>query len=512
MIRILVISLLAVWLCGSVIAQSDGDYIERAQSAVDSARDGGCEQHVADLQTVYEAEEFQIVLNDGGRLFLLRELLSCAVDLDNRDFADSLLIEAREYFSSTDDYDWWVRYRFGLSVFWSNIESALQTLELAVVEYPAAISSISSDNIWRLKRKISTLEEPSERTEFLLRFYRNVQAANYSPPDPLDDMSSLYVDYARLLLETGETRSARYVVSRDLRASALLELHISKTFDPIREGSAFGDDLSILGMFEYELADARRDVEDYPERLKAVVHLAQAQRRLGQDKEALATLENALSSIENKKRGTTKFSDVSDYLNWVYNERAYVLAFLGRTEEAFESMELGISNGENGGEENVSQVINLSMMKFAADQPAEALETLQRVGSASAYGEMFVLMIETCAATRRGDQDVAVQKAAEMHPSRMENLGAMQMAYLCLDDEESGAALLKERLADKVHAYGVIDAMQQRELDIPEAFTLSQTLRARFEKLIMREDIRTEAEKVGRLLELPVHSTYWANY
>ncbi|MBR9836159.1 MAG: tetratricopeptide repeat protein, partial [Alphaproteobacteria bacterium] len=237
--------------------------------------------------------------------------------------------------------------------------------------------------------------------------------------------------------------------------------------------------------------------------------VVKAYRYLGRDEEALDLIAQALARDENVSGTDRPFDDADENLNWLYNELAYILVGQGDVEGGINTFRKAIAFGESG-EDNVSQVINLSFILMFEGRYEEAEDLLSIVGNASEFGRMFALAIEVCAAHEAGETEHMTEVLDEMKAHRFDNYSALQFALACVEDEEASAELLIERLSQpdyqdqafmSLHTIRKTGVHQRRQKDILEFLDLVH----------QRPDVVAAAASIGRVLDLPVYSFYWGD-
>lgn len=345
----------------------------------------------------------------------------------------------------------------------------------------------------------------------LLRAYRAIFAANYSPPDTLDDLDFLKGRYAGLLIESGEEESATEqfkLISDPLLVAEFYFDRRYENFEPVRKTPV---DVTLADLTRRMLENARQRAADHPGRLRAAHELAQALRLAGETAEAEKVSRDAVAKVR-AAGAADAFSDFDESAAWILNEHAYVLYDLGRNEEARAVLAESATLKERG-TPNVSQTINFASLLTQEGRFEEALTAIAalKANYASIYGEMWAASVRLCAAAfldgdNDGDGDLAFIRANEK-----ENDAAFARSMLCMNDADAYSAHLKRRLADPGRRTEALRALQ-RVRDPQAALPINLELSRRRDEVLRRDDVQAAINEVGKILDLPFNPIYWGSF
>lgn len=458
-----------------------------------------CERSLPEARELSSSSPFRALQPEVQSLFLY-EVMICAWELEDVQGAVSATRAARDAGAHWADYallQIGLRFeddRLAVDAFHQLTESSPQQIE--------ALPGRFAFSVLRAARRI----DDSGGAE--LRVHEALAAANYIPPEGNSD-DSLRVGHARLLLERGEVERAKARLSSVVDPREVMSMRVNRAFDALRGDPEFAPRLDVMAAAEANAERARAAAERNPRSLGFVQDYVQALHVLGRLEEALAELDRVIPLAQSLD-GSKQFDDVADNLNWLLNEKAYVLYELGRPEEARNAFGESIAAGE-GGEWSVSQVINFASMLEAEQRPADALQVLLTVGRASAYGDMWVAATRACAAEQLGDAELLREALAFLEEHESDNVAARTRALLCVNDLDAAADLYIRRLADPHERDGALLALQIYErpgVVQPRRRQLAERLSV----VRARPDVQAAVAAVGRIEEAPIHATYWGDF
>jgi tetratricopeptide (TPR) repeat protein len=369
--------------------------------------------------------------------------------------------------------------------------AAVATIEAIGAQRPAVLNEAPMDWMFRLNRELKETGRKAERRRLL-----GILAADtYVPTESSGDTQGLRYAYAELLAEAGEPDAARaalaVVSDPDLLADAL--------FDP-RLAPLLPANLDLRGAAEAALAKDRTLAEGHPDRLDPVIAIAADLRRIGRAGEVLALLRPLLAS------DTSRFGDVRRKLPWVWDEVGRAETALGHYDEAVKAFTAGMSLDE-GGEPNVSQVINLAAMQVRFRHPEAALKTLAVFDDPkrrmSPYGNMEMRLARGCAHADLGHAAAAGADLAYAQAHPKDHPEALGDLYLCLGRMDDAAAFYIGRLADpetRVHALKDLSDYDPPPGPLPPLYA------GRWDALKARPDVRAAAAKAGGTRRIPLQA------
>lgn len=206
-----------------------------------------------------------------------------------------------------------------------------------------------------------------------------------------------------------------------------------------------------------------------------------------------------LGSYDHSSQGIAKATEDDA---WALNVEAYALDALGRRAEAeviFDHIAaIPYNPNENGWLVNFT--INRGSRLVELGQWEKGLEAATLAGnvtteSGSPYAKMLVKRDKICALVnlkRRGDAALLIE---EIFLQRKESYSSAATALLCAGDIDRAAQLVIEALSDPVYAETMVDDLQKPEFQLFYTQSVLPTMR---EELLMRADVRSAYDKVGR--------------
>lgn len=371
---------------------------------------------------------------------------------------------------------------------------------------PGALRQLPLRIIWGVLRAASDVDPSGARA---LNVHEALSLANYKPEDGITD-SGLRMAHARLLLRFNLVDAARERLRTISTPGLLMEIRITRLFDPLRTDPAFEARLDLAAAAESDIVRERAEAAAAPRRLGETLDYVRALRMLGREAEALEAL-NAVLAPAQGPDGASLFDDHRDQLNWAINEKAYILYGMHRAEEARETFRQAIAALERGSP-NVSQTINFASRLQAEGRPREALDVLATLRDASSYGDMWAAAVRACAAEQLGDAALRTEALAFLAEHENDNPAARTNALLCVNDVDGAAALYIRRLSDEQHQASALKALQIYTIVGERDLAREPELRARLNQVRARADVRAAVDAVGRIEEIPLHSTYWGDF
>lgn len=459
--------------------------------------DGQCEAALPSARTFWPSSEFA-TLSLELRQGFLAAVVECAAGLNDFPQAFAAAWAARDLGAPWGDY-----LLLLLALDGRDNALALQSFDAVSANTPHYLDRLEIRTVWSVLRAVREAD-PSGAAE--LRVHEALLARNYSPEPGMSD-DGLRRDHARLLLERGQTSRARERIAPVTDPQTLLVVRIDKRFDALRADPDFEQRFDLRSALERHIARARERAAAHP-RLLALQHdIVQSVRMLGRPEQALAELDRVLARAHSAD-GASQFDDYADQINWLLNERGYILYDLGRREEARTAFGQAIGVGE-GGHWNVSQVINFASMLQAEGRAGEALEVLRTMGRASPYGDMWAAAVRACAAEQLNDTALRDEAMTFLREHESDNPAALTRGLLCVNDLDGAAAAYVRRLRNPAEREGALLALQIYE---PPRVVLSEQeaeINGRKAAVRDRPDVRAAAEEVGRIERVPLHSVYW---
>jgi hypothetical protein len=307
--------------------------------------------------------------------------------------------------------------------------------------------------------------------------------------------SGIWQDLTLSLLEQNRLSEATEVSTHVTDEYALISMRADKRFDPITTANP--------GQFDVDAA-LKRHIEHFqsvaentPKALMpraAVVEFLMEQGRYGG---ALAAADGVVAEIRQRSDAKQWYSDFDSGYAWVLDTRSRALRRVGRWDEGVDQLAAASwVSGTDG--KNVNQVINLVELYCDMGMPKEALQALVRLGtSMSDYGRMQEAAVRLDAAIQLGDADETAKWLGFEKEHRSNAPRTYEDALLRMNDVETAAEWLIERLADRDQRSAALLAVQ--EYAAPNETQRQSELRKRWRALIARPDVQAAAQKVGRI-------------
>jgi tetratricopeptide (TPR) repeat protein len=458
---------------------------------------GQCEAALPSARQFWPSTEFA-TLDVQVRHAFLGATMGCAASLNDYSQAIAAARAAQDLNAAWADYSLML-----LGIDSDDNQLTVQSFDAVSANAPQYIKNLEYRTVWRLLR---AAREADSSGASELRIHEALVSQGYAPPDAVPD-DGLRRDHARLLLQRGEVTRARERVTTIVDPQSLLAMRIDRRFEALRSEPDFEQRFDLVAAVERSIARARENVAANPRLLGPSLDLVQSIRLLGRREEALAEVDRVLARAQGPE-GPSLFDDHEDQLNWLLNERSYILYDLDRRDEARTTFGQAIGAGE-GGHWNVSQVINFASLLQSEGRSTEAVEVLRTVGRASPYGDMWAASIRACAGENLRNAALRDEAMAFLRAHEDDNPAALTRGLLCINDLDGAAAVYVRRLGNPEHREVALLALQIYE---PSPVILSEQeaeLDRRQATVRDRPDVRAAAEAVGRIERVPLHSVYW---
>jgi tetratricopeptide (TPR) repeat protein len=372
-----------------------------------------------------------------------------------------------------------------------NAESLVAIAGLAHA-FPASLSEVDDNAIFG-----AFASDDLENAEALqFNAGRALTLAHWSPTRGAPD--TVAESYVLGSVIRGDIATARSVARQMTEPSVLVRLMIDKRFD------ALGPDQPTLASLrqavDLDLARRRRDAAAHPDQAFLIYRETLTLYSLGRFDEALAIDEAALARIADAH--ARPYSDLALAENWLHDERARLLAALGRYDDAVAEYTAAIHVSEIGGD-NVSQRINLAGFLASLGRSQEALDYLGSTPeNLSPFGWMAWHAARVCALAAHPDAAAADLAYLRAHQADASN--GLFRALLCIDDEPGAAAVLIGQLSNPLARTDVLNALQ--DYPQPEHSTpWQQTMRERRQAVLARPAAAAAINAVGRILQIPFY-------
>ena len=307
--------------------------------------------------------------------------------------------------------------------------------------------------------------------------------------------SNLWKDLALLLLEQNRLAEAIDVASHVTDEYGIISMRADRRFDEVIAANQAQFDASAA--LKRNLEHYQGETERAPRSLTpkvTVIDLLMEQQRYGG---ALAAADGVLVEMRAHADPKQWYDDFDDQYVWLLDSRSRVLTRLGRWDEGLDQLAAASWVVDKTGQ-NVSQVINLGELYCALGKPREALGALVRLGSdMSSYGRMQEASVRLDASVQLGDTEQTEKWLAFVKEHRVDAPRTYEDALLRVNDVDTAAKWLIERLEDKDLRSAALLNIQ--EFTVPRETARQTELRKRRRELIARADVQAEVQKVGRI-------------
>jgi tetratricopeptide (TPR) repeat protein len=305
----------------------------------------------------------------------------------------------------------------------------------------------------------------------------------------------VWQDFALLLLEQNRLTEAIDVSSHVTDEYGVISMRADRRFDAIAAANParFDVNAALKRNLEHFQAAAERAPKSLTPKV-VVIDLLMEQQRYGA---ALAAADGQVAEIRVRADPKQWYDDFDDLYAWVLDSRSRALRRLSRWDEGLDQLAAASWVLEKSGQ-NVSQVINLGALYCDLGKPKEALGALIRLGTdMSSYGRMQEANVRLDAAVQLGDAEQTDKWLAFIREHRVDAPRTYEDALLLMNDAETAAKWLIQRLEDRDLRSATLLSIQ--EYAVPRETPRQAELRKRRRDLMVRADVQAEIQKVGRI-------------
>jgi hypothetical protein len=307
--------------------------------------------------------------------------------------------------------------------------------------------------------------------------------------------SGTWQDLALLLLEQNRLSEAIDVSTHVTDEYALISMRADRRFDAISAANPaqFDVDAPIRKALDHFQSLAERTPKSLAPRMVVVERLLEEQHYGA----GLAVADGLVAEIRLHADPKQWYDDFDERYVWILDTRSRLLRRLGRWEEGIDQLAAASYVPDKDGK-NVSQVINLGELYCDLGDPKNGLETLVRLGSdISSYGRMLEAAVRLDAAIQLGDVAEKEKWLGFMKEHRLDAPLTYEDALLRMNDTDTAAKWLIERLEDKDLRSAALLSIQ--DYAVPQETPRQAELRKKRCVLLDRGDVQTVIAKVGRI-------------
>jgi hypothetical protein len=307
--------------------------------------------------------------------------------------------------------------------------------------------------------------------------------------------SGTWQDFALLLLEQNRSSEAIDVSTHVTDEYGLISMRADRRFDAITVANPtqFDVDAAIRKNLEHFQSVADRTPKSLTPRVIVMNGLLEEQRYGA----ALAVADGLVAEIRLQADPKQWYEDFDERYVWILDTRSRLLRRLGRWDEGVDQLAAASWVPDKDGK-NVSQVINLGDLYCDMGNPKDALGALVRLGSdISSYGRMQEADVRLDAAIQLGDAEGTAKWLSFIKEHRLDAPLTYEDALLRMNDSDTAAKWLIERLEDKDLRSAALLSIQ--DYAVPRETARQAELRKRRRELMARTDVQAEIAKVGRV-------------
>lgn len=497
---------------GDPATNGEPDAFELLEGAQSQIQIRGCDGALPVLRNLVVRDDFD-TLSEENRALAWSWTGYCEILADRLETGEPMLRRSAAL-TGTPPLTWLLL--FDIAGWRGDDEDAVRSLEMLAERHPALTGLLDQARFMDVYARVR-FSSP----ELHGRMLDALDRIEFEPADPLWDPDPLWIDVARRRLTQGRTLESIRALGRLKTGWGLQAAMIDERLAPLLP-AARGGNLDLVAEAEAEVARRKRVMEDLPGSLAAVDAAAKALRAVGRPAEALALVDAAVArEAETTASGQpSPFADRRDGLIWLMSTRAFVLADLGRFDEAVQVMAQSASLLEDK-EAQTSQLINLAGLLNDLDRPDAALAALRPLlptieggegRELSEFGRMWVLSEKACAylhQDRRVEAGPVLEEMARLEPF---NPPAHARARICAGDVAGAAAVYVRRIRT---SYGRDTAIAALSTFAPEAFP--EPTDARFNARLAQVRASPEVQAAvaasgGRLIAVPLQRTWWGTW
>lgn len=470
------------------------------------AQSGNCQTGLALLSRAVKQKRFA-ALPRVMRRDAVRDLLRCADQTGDWSTGLAFLIDLIEDNGASPVLAYKL-YIAGLDQ--ADAAAVVSALEWMAEYSPETISDLHSRAVFEGLRIVREFDAEDAMTG---RFLRAVHGAGYTPYNTVAPQDYLKLAYLRILVKQDDIEMVRTIVPTITDPEILLRIRIDKQFDKARTDSSIERLLDLRAAVDRYVQIMRAKVARYPTTIEAHILYQRALMAAWRFDDALQAVEQIVSDIE---RGDAKnsYSDFDEQANWLLNNYARNLQYLGKRAEAARVFERSMEYDEQGFL-NVSQRINFARSLLGQRQFRKAYELAREVTArdASTYGMMWARSTEVCALKLMDEARDYTPSLSYMILNAAENADAMIKAYLCIEEEDRAAEIVIRSLQNPERQIDMLMNLQiprrNPGLDMADKDTVIEELNTTFRKLAEREDVAAAIASVGRVEEVWIHQSGW---
>lgn len=311
--------------------------------------------------------------------------------------------------------------------------------------------------------------------------------------------------YAEGLLQHGKVDEAKKLLLAEPRFGLWKNVWTLKRYDVLRQDPDFNTEFDLMKAFHTSLAHAKKVRKEHPDELSPILSLMSYYSDLGEYEKARDLGETTRKRIDDSP--IYLFTDEKDQFPWLLNELASTYKYLGDETKALAVLTKASQMKEKG-QPNVSQLLNLAHMQVAFGRDQEALDTLKIFSygrRASPYGQATRLNARVCALSGLGKDKQAETALKQLQEYRKDAPGLVRDGLICMNRLQAASKFYLDDLHNEDRQAGVVSEMQHWKTP-PNRTAREKEMDARRAKIYAMPDIQKAANKVGRIMDMPLYS------
>ncbi len=479
-------------------------FVEALKVAIQQAQDENCSEAMASLVPATEDNRFKR-LPANSRADIYSALADCS--LNEQNWSDALLYVNKliDLRGETENLLW---HKLHLGDLGGKPLDSLEAAKKLAQRAQQSLNEIDIRVVWRIANSLEVTLLGDKRREFVGVLFD----AGYTSPDPTVDLDGLRIFYARLMRDEAMSAGAAIVIREIKNPLMLAPIFYDRRYDTaLKNFRNMPKVEDIPSMVEQYVSNRRSIMEENPDRLSAALTYIQALKMSGDFDGAYRAATDVVDMMGDDAV-SSPYTDYAEFSNWVLNELSYLLYDVGRPTEARQTLEAAAALQENGGD-NVSQIINLSLLLVGEGKFDDALQTISSLNydNASSYGVMWAKSTEVCARALSIPATEFSEQLNYLRTHRDKNASALSRALLCVNNIDEAAEVYIERLNDLDERDDALSGLQI-VIDTPNMLPVSKILQQRFDIIRQRADVKAAANDVGRILQLPIYPTNWGDF
>ncbi len=378
------------------------------------------------------------------------------------------------------------RLRVAMELDDKRTEAAVASVEAMSQGRGAALNALPVRWLYQLNRQLRDAGLAGPRRRLLTILSANAYSPDGEVPSTTDGFRA---DLVVILSEAGDRQGAAALVGLITDPQTLIDTALDPRSAPLLP---VGFDLRRA--VERHLDEMRAFAALHPDQLYAVLQAAIDLRLLGRPQESL----NLLKALRIDENGASAFKDGNEQLVWWWDGIGRSHAQLGQYDAAVAAFRKG-GEKQEGGNPNVSQVINLAAFQLDFAHPADALATIGVFDgndrAASPFGMMQVYFARGCAQARLDRPAQAANALKYLQDHEKDAPGALTDMLLCTGDLDGAAASVVRRLADPDTRSDML--MRISTFDPPAVALPLNPLKVNMDKVVTRPEVAEAIKRAG---------------